>query len=81
MRTCFRKRDVSSHHNFKATGSTLEPRRPEFAETIFTNEVDQSKRETDIQRRFTYGFKVCNPLKQAKLWRSLYKMIALNNYI
>ena len=67
MKTCFRKRNVSSPHNFEVTGATLEPRRPEFEETVFINEVQKSKRETDIQRRFTYGFNVCKPLKQAKM--------------
>ena len=67
MKTYFGKRNVSSHHSFKVAGVTLEPRRPEFEETVFTNEVDKSKKETDIQRRFTYGLKVCKPLKQAKM--------------
>ena len=67
MKTYFGKRNVSPHHSFKVAGVTLEPRRPEFEETVFTNEVDKSKKETDIQRRFTYGLKVCKPLKQAKM--------------
>ena len=67
MKTYFGKRNVSSHHNFEVTGVKLEPRRPEFEETVFTNEVYKSKRETDIQRRFTYGLKVCKPIKQAKM--------------
>ena len=67
MKTYFGKRKVSSHHSFKVAGVTLEPRRPEFEETVFINEVQKSKRETDIQRKFTYGFKVCKPLKQAMM--------------